>query len=113
MIRRPPRSTRTDTLFPYTTLCRSAPGRRIETVRIMPTTRAESASIITRGSGRQVVARDAPGRDRRRRRHLDIDPPGLAVGADPFAAQFTAAFEQALAHAHLQQPFGRDRKSIV
>src|SRR3546814_7335322 len=30
MLRRPPRSTRTDTLFPYTTLCRShpAPGRR-------------------------------------------------------------------------------------
>src|SRR3546814_10082899 len=27
MIRRPPRSTRTDTLFPYTTLFRSAPGR--------------------------------------------------------------------------------------
>src|SRR3546814_15616923 len=26
MIRRPPRSTRTDTLFPYTTLCRSQPG---------------------------------------------------------------------------------------
>src|SRR3546814_3050037 len=28
MIRRPPRSTRTDTLFPYTTLCRSADLRR-------------------------------------------------------------------------------------
>src|SRR3546814_14441222 len=27
MIRRPPRSTRTDTRFPYTTLCRSAPSR--------------------------------------------------------------------------------------
>src|SRR3546814_11616119 len=27
MIRRPPRSTRTDTLFPYTTLFRSAPHR--------------------------------------------------------------------------------------
>src|SRR3546814_12563380 len=26
MIRRPPRSTRTDTLFPYTTLCRSSRG---------------------------------------------------------------------------------------
>src|SRR3546814_12537009 len=26
MIRRPPRSTRTDTLFPYTTLCRSEAG---------------------------------------------------------------------------------------
>src|SRR3546814_4825714 len=29
MIRRPPRSTRTDTLFPYTTLFRSAPGRHL------------------------------------------------------------------------------------
>src|SRR3546814_19983702 len=28
MIRRPPRSTRTDTLFPYTTLCRSLNERR-------------------------------------------------------------------------------------
>src|SRR3546814_16324451 len=28
MIRRPPRSTRTDTLFPYTTLFRSASGQR-------------------------------------------------------------------------------------
>src|SRR3546814_2406354 len=28
MIRRPPRSTRTDTLFPYTTLFRSAPQQR-------------------------------------------------------------------------------------
>src|SRR3546814_10652139 len=27
MIRRPPRSTRTDTLFPYTTLCRSLADR--------------------------------------------------------------------------------------
>src|SRR3546814_4964558 len=30
MIRRPPRSTRTDTLFPYTTLFRSASGPRFE-----------------------------------------------------------------------------------
>src|SRR3546814_6639790 len=29
MIRRPPRSTRTDTLFPYTTLFRSRTGRRL------------------------------------------------------------------------------------
>src|SRR3546814_15528828 len=28
MIRRPPRSTRTDTLFPYTTLFRSGPSRK-------------------------------------------------------------------------------------
>src|SRR3546814_6573177 len=31
MIRRPPRSTRTDTLFPYTTLFRSAGPRAVET----------------------------------------------------------------------------------
>src|SRR3546814_7437779 len=30
MIRRPPRSTRTDTLFPYTTLCRSCCNRYTE-----------------------------------------------------------------------------------
>src|SRR3546814_3064438 len=36
MIRRPPRSTRTDTLFPYTTLFRSVPdvGNRVETARL-------------------------------------------------------------------------------
>src|SRR3546814_3481755 len=32
MIRRPPRSTRTDTLFPYTTLVRSRPFKRGETM---------------------------------------------------------------------------------
>src|SRR3546814_5092115 len=33
MIRRPPRSTRTDTLFPYTTLFRSVPGSVITVTR--------------------------------------------------------------------------------
>src|SRR3546814_627815 len=35
MIRRPPRSTRTDTLFPYTTLFRSLSVRRAETTFTM------------------------------------------------------------------------------
>src|SRR3546814_8870539 len=35
MIRRPPRSTRTDTLFPYTTLFRSAVGRKIAVIEGM------------------------------------------------------------------------------
>src|SRR3546814_6284217 len=39
MIRRPPRSTRTDTLFPYTTLFRSALGLR----RCLPEDRGEGA----------------------------------------------------------------------
>src|SRR3546814_18159533 len=33
MIRRPPRSTRTDTLFPYTTLFRSVGGARVTTLK--------------------------------------------------------------------------------
>src|SRR3546814_9272733 len=33
MIRRPPRSTRTDTLFPYTTLFRSDVGKAIQDVK--------------------------------------------------------------------------------
>src|SRR3546814_5322665 len=32
MIRRPPRSTRTDTLFPYTTLFRSRPGWQLAVI---------------------------------------------------------------------------------
>src|SRR3546814_7431145 len=36
MIRRPPRSTRTDTLFPYTTLFRSStPSRRFEAMKLL------------------------------------------------------------------------------
>src|SRR3546814_9266789 len=45
MIRRPPRSTRTDTLFPYTTLFRSRPERRTRRAR-----GAGSASCAARNS---------------------------------------------------------------
>src|SRR3546814_988392 len=39
MIPRPPRSTRTDTLFPYTTLFRSKPIKRRYSFTSVPTTR--------------------------------------------------------------------------
>src|SRR3546814_17720540 len=55
MIRRPPRSTRTDTLFPYTTLFRSRPARgRGSTTRL----RARARSPCRRGdAGRELRAR--------------------------------------------------------
>src|SRR3546814_15447434 len=62
MIRRPPRSTRTDTLFPYTTLFRSVRRRNrsgaedIEGLRLVGTERHDAAA------GKEVVA-DAPGGD--------------------------------------------------
>src|SRR3546814_15588606 len=47
MIRRPPRSTRTDTLFPYTTLFRSSQGNKLRL-----TTAAEALA----GSGHDILA---------------------------------------------------------
>src|SRR3546814_3628244 len=51
MIRRPPRSTRTDTLFPYTTLFRSAPAGRL---------RAQTRN--RGGGGRESDDEDGPDR---------------------------------------------------
>src|SRR3546814_17978615 len=50
MIRRPPRSTRTDTLFPYTTLFRSGRGDRRDH-------RARGQSAVQRRQGRGVHPR--------------------------------------------------------
>src|SRR3546814_5194293 len=55
MIRRPPRSTRTDTLFPYTTLFRSVAGRRAD--------RAVLVEDRVAGLLRVVVDRAARARD--------------------------------------------------
>src|SRR3546814_17441451 len=49
MIRRPPRSTRTDTLFPYTTLFRSACGWRLYMAR---GGRSADAAVVHRGAAR-------------------------------------------------------------
>src|SRR3546814_16794362 len=49
MIRRPPRSTRTDTLFPYTTLFRSRKFFLL-TVKTRPTSRQISSVLISKGN---------------------------------------------------------------
>src|SRR3546814_2412589 len=61
MIRRPPRSTRTDTLFPYTTLFRSS-DRRAD--RIVPARRSrDRARTATRSRGlHRLLAATAQGR---------------------------------------------------
>src|SRR3546814_2496956 len=62
MIRQPPRSTRTDPLFPYTTLVRSDPGFSralanggVTTLEVLP----GSANLF---GGRSVVLKNVPGR---------------------------------------------------
>src|SRR3546814_8491994 len=52
MIRRPPRSTRTDTLFPYTTLFRSLGGEaQREFGRIAPAEDHHARRLVARGDG--------------------------------------------------------------
>src|SRR3546814_14505649 len=59
MIRRPPRSTRTDTLFPYTTLFRSGAGRSLVRVMVEPP--------LVQEAGRLMHRRHSPAVPRRRR----------------------------------------------
>src|SRR3546814_19673431 len=108
MIRRPPRSTRTDTLFPYTTLFRSAPAR----LHRFPRRDAGAASNLTR-TGSCPEAN-----------------PAVRAIAEGFVGAATAPAEPRLANAgdrpprsaqdfeiarHMQRTviFGLDRKSVV
>src|SRR3546814_14515400 len=70
MLRRPPRSTRTDTLFPYTTLFRSFGARRPVAAR---------PRLLAR---RPFRRRDEQGRGRDHRRRLyQSEPPDHSRGA--------------------------------
>src|SRR3546814_15738555 len=77
MIRRPPRSTRTDTLFPYTTLFRSSP--------VWPTRQADQhavAAAAAYAAANALATRETP--HAFRHRFLAVDPiagTGVAVGA--------------------------------
>src|SRR3546814_5918106 len=79
MIRRPPRSTRTDTLFPYTTLFRSparAPGRQPTTHRSCSTGRGVAQWRLA-GSGADGTAGR---RTRRGRVATGLADPGAVDG---------------------------------
>src|SRR3546814_12734576 len=65
MIRRPPRSTRTDTLFPYTTLVRSAGGLRLAAAEPAGPRALRDRPFLRRPDPRPA----ARGRQHRRRGH--------------------------------------------
>src|SRR3546814_11684953 len=101
MIRRPPRSTRTDTLFPYTTLFRS----------IRPLNLDEGAQKLLEGDGRRLLAqaRNALGElpewtaerlDSAVRGAADAAGTGLGKVAQPLRAALTGQSQS-------------DRKSVV
>src|SRR3546814_20022801 len=55
MIRRPPRSTRTDTLFPYTTLFRSEGGDELEVLELQDDVGAEHLAQRLRPLARRAL----------------------------------------------------------
>src|SRR3546814_19375908 len=86
MIRRPPRSTRTDTLFPYTTLFRSVPSlagstpverqraafsSALMTYRSVPSSDVPATSGAGGRSGRLAIRTTSAGRDFR---HWNCEP---------------------------------------
>src|SRR3546814_20710208 len=75
MIRRPPRSTRTDTLFPYPTLFRSGEARGADAVGV-------HADLLQRARDGRDHAEDADQAGDRRRVGVDA----VGVHADPVAA---------------------------
>src|SRR3546814_7018645 len=88
MIRRPPRSTRTDTRFPYTTLFRS-PGRQYQRPRIYP------AGLL-------------PLQRTKLRSHLAIEHPEIGHGkADPKAEYGERTEPQPATPAARRRGFGR------
>src|SRR3546814_17215298 len=99
MIRRPPRSTRTDTLFPYTPLFRSeAIARRDEQMRLARHRRQAAIAILRRGCRFE----------RTRHGGADRDQPATAraqcidLRADPGIERITLAV-----HTLLAQKIGR------
>src|SRR3546814_16179736 len=112
MIRRPPRSTRTDTLFPYTTLFRSRRGVGLlrfvrSAFAAAPRPRRKSARIITvrvtsprLGYGGGVSSRSTRSAscwlvargycDRRLARHDQCGPDGFLI--NPFAPRPQAGY---------------------
>src|SRR3546814_13165150 len=75
MIRRPPRSTRTDTLFPYTTLFRSVDQRLAQGIVDLglPVGRIEEAGIADAAAGTAAAAFHAVALAGRHR-HIQADP---------------------------------------
>src|SRR3546814_6873984 len=107
MIRRPPRSTRTDTLFPYTTLFRSRTGRRhaAADARARTPVAARTRRLSAPRRVRPVVRRDRR-RDRARSRRL---PATRRTGARPRPRRASTLSGRARARAGDRG--GLDRKS--
>src|SRR3546814_8833259 len=109
MIRRPPKSTRTDTLFPYTTLFRSSINGRV--AELERAHAIEPAPHLARQRG-QLLRRDC-------RRRLDVLGPGylghrqLVLGALFVLLEGGGAEEEHLAVLDRRHPADRERATVA
>src|SRR3546814_10955569 len=119
MIRRPPRSTRTDTLFPYTTLFRSPPDRGIAALRLAVGIESIEIERDDVGAGSlsapDTLDRGVQAFDRCRLAGDQTDAVGLGVvvGRDPGGANRRALAHQIGLTCKLKTQKGKDRKSVV
>src|SRR3546814_5650704 len=90
MIRRPPRSTRTDTRFPYTTLFRSRADR--ERVVIVEHALQRSCGLEVDDAQIALAVLDA-GSHAHRRARIDAESGGQPVGPAAIVAERTFAFD--------------------
>src|SRR3546814_8561927 len=97
MIRLPPRSTRTDTLFPYTTLFRSVRRGSRRALRAQPDWRTDA--LISPGYSQPVIGKFEPHRhpERNKRLAADFAQPRL-TGRARFAVKRCEMIESALEH---------------
>src|SRR3546814_207179 len=111
MIRRPPRSTRTDTLFPYTTLFRSVvaadrerrhAGRRHLGDEVLDVVEA-LLEPETAGEGNVADIGDAQVIDRRAAQHMVIRPDALDVAQRPRPEACARAVGDAEVHRHADE----------
>src|SRR3546814_10411974 len=102
MIRRPPRSTRTDTLFPYTTLFRSFRAT-VERKAVIGSSSHENCPASIRGDRETFALPLALGR-----RHLDnIDYLFHREKAELLCAQSATCTESRIAHNALARAYAR------
>src|SRR3546814_6736230 len=100
MIRRPPRSTRTDTLFPYTTLFRSVEGGFVELLRglLVLVDRFAVVRIEIFGSRHQEASgaaggiADGVGRPGRHHLHHQLDRKSTRLNSSPLMRISYAVF---------------------
>src|SRR3546814_18490174 len=117
MIRRPPRSTRTDTLFPYTTLFRSLRRDRELDIEGRERLYDEARELIHLewNLGRDPIGRSEVDRvmaDLKYRLARKLDDDDLEMASDPYVSEFAASHVRDIASSVVDLPLPEARRRI-